>query len=170
MHGRVYCRKGGDLVGQEFMLASIRRQILTEEERLRVCNELTAQYGLTLSGGQIRELAERRFAALQDTGRVEFGEGILEKLIRAFCDSPYISQGEYMETLLALQDAFYYFKNESLERLSDDELIDYMKQVFDGRAQGSLEYLFGTSLEDLCREARGGERSEAEDDAPYGEE
>ena len=53
-----------------------------------------------------------------------------------------------------MQDAFYYFKNESDDRISDDELIEYMKDTFDGKAQGSIEYLTGTSLEELCHPAR----------------
>ena len=40
-----------------------------------------------------------------------------------------------------LQEAFYYFKTEAMEQFSDDELIEYMVKVFNGRAQGSTEYL-----------------------------
>lgn len=126
-------------------------------EALAACNELTARYGLALSEKQMMALTERRFQALKAVGRVEFGEGILQKLIYTFCDSPYISQNNYEETLSELQDIFYYFKNESMERLSDDELLEAMKAVFDGKAQGSLEYLAGTALETLCRALRGGE-------------
>ena len=43
-----------------------------------------------------------------------------------------------------------------MDRISDDELIEFMKTVFDGRAEGSLDYLSGTSLEELCRYAREG--------------
>lgn len=121
---------------------------------LRECNGLSAQYGLTLSETQIQEVVARRFDALLGSGRIEFGEGVLRKLIYAFCDSPYIEQADYEDTLLTLQDAFYYFKNESNDRIPDDELIGFMKIVFDGRAQGSLDYLTGTSLEELCRYAR----------------
>ncbi len=37
-----------------------------------------------------------------------------------------------------------------------------MKSVFDGKAQGSLEYLAGTALENLCRILRGGEAEKYE--------
>jgi hypothetical protein len=131
-------------------------QLLAAQE-LRECNLFTGRYGLSLSEAQIERLVVRRFGALRDTGRVEFGEGILKKLIYAFCDSPYLFQENYEDTLLELQDSFYYFKGEADERLSDDELIGFMKQVFDGPAQGSLEYLSGTSLEELCRDARNGD-------------
>ena len=93
---------------------------------------------------------------LVDTGCVEFGGGILPKLIRAFCDFPYIDQETYAATLTELQEAFYYFKGEAQERFTDDELIEFMAAVFNGRAQGSSEYLICTSLEALCRYARGG--------------
>lgn len=140
----------------DFSLEPLRAQTLEAESELKKCNELTARFGLYLSDEQIESVVERRFEALRENGRIEFGEGIMKKLICAFCDSPYIFQENYMDTLLELQDNFYYFKNESHDRISDDELIGFMKTVFDGRAQGSLDYLSGTSLEELCRYAREG--------------
>ena len=106
---------------------------------------------------------ERRAAALRDTGRVEFGEGILPKLIYAFYDSPWLDPDHYADTLAELQDLFYYYKNESLGRLTDDALLAAMRKAFDGPAQGSLEYLGDTALDRLCRELRGGE-GDADDD------
>ena len=137
-------------------LISFDMQMLTAANELCECNNLTARFGLTLSEAQIHSLVERRFNALMDTGRIEFGEGILKKLVYSFCDSPYLTQENYEETIIELQDSFYYFKNESMDRISDDELIEFMSAVFNGRAQGSLEYLSGTSLEELCRYARQG--------------
>lgn len=139
-----------------FALALVALQKSRMAEELRACNDLTAHYGLVLSEQQIRNLTERRFEALQNTGRVEFGEGVLKKLVTAFCDSPYLTRENYEDTLWELQDSFYYFKNESMDRIPDDELIAFMKRHFDGICQGSLEYLSGTSLEDLCRNTRYG--------------
>ena len=143
-------------MGKDLSLKTFDLQMLIAVNELRECNELVAQFGLTLSETQIQSLVERRFDALRDTGRIEFGEGVLKKLIFSFCDSPYLTQENFEETIVELQDSFYYFKNESMDRLSDDELIDFMSIVFNGRAQGSLEYLSGTSLEELCRYARQG--------------
>lgn len=128
----------------------------TAKKELFACNSLSAQYGLSLSDDAIEELLEAREESLKRAGRVEFGGGILPKLIYAFCDSPYVEQEHYEELLVELQDAFYYFKNESLDLYTDDELIDFMSAVFNGRAQGSVEYLLSTSVEALCRFARTG--------------
>lgn len=122
---------------------------------LEHCNTYTACYGLALSPVQMAELAQHRLLALEKTGRVEFGTGILGKLVEAFCTSPYLMQENYEATLLELQDMFYYFKGQSRERLSDSKLITAMKEAFDGPAQGSLEYVSGTVLEELCRALQG---------------
>jgi len=147
-----------------FSLEPVKIQMLEEARELSESNAFSSKYGLVLSEKQIQNLVEKRFEALRDTGRIEFGEGILKKLVYAFCDSPYIHPQNYEETLLELQDAFYYFKNESDDRISDDELLEYMKIIFDGKAQGSLDYLFGTSLSELCREAQGGFVENVEDE------
>ena len=123
---------------------------------IKKCNELTIKFGVSLSDEVIDRLINKRFEALKNTGRIEFDEGILKKLIEAFCDSPYIMQNNYEETLEELQDIFYFFKGEAMEQISDGELIEFMKRDFDGKCQGSIEYLSGTSLEELCRGTRYG--------------
>ena len=123
---------------------------------IKKCNELTIKFGVSLSDEAIERLINKRFEALKNTGRIEFDEGILKKLIETFCDSPYIMQNNYEETLEELQDIFYFFKGEAMEQIYDDELIEFMKRDFDGKCQGSIEYLSGTSLEELCRGTRYG--------------
>lgn len=129
-------------------------QISAAKEEIRCCEQLSELHGLTLTEADITELVELRGQALQKTGRVEFGGGILPKLIRAFCKSPYVDRYNYAAVLGDLQDAFYYFKNECEDRFTDDELIEYMASVFNGRAEGASETLTSISLEELCRWAR----------------
>ena len=129
-------------------------QLSNAKEEIRRCNDLNQIYGLTLTEADITELVEFRGQALKNTGRVEFGGGILPKLIRAFCKSPYVDRYNYAATLGELQDAFYYFKNESQDRFSDDDLVEFMERVFNGIAAGSAEVLTTISLEELCRWAR----------------
>lgn len=117
-------------------------------------NDYTSRYGLSLTKEDAALLLAERKENLQEQERIEFGEGILNRLIKAFCDSPYIYQENYVDTIGRLQEIFYLYKNESLDELSDDELIDYMKKEFDGNCQGSLDYLEETSLEGFARAIR----------------
>lgn len=129
-------------------------QIAAAKAEICCCAELNRLYGLTLTESDIAELVELRGDALRATGRVEFGGGILPKLIRAFCKSPYVDRDHYAAILGDLQDAFYYFKSESEDRFSDDELIEFMQKAFNGQAHGSTDVLTTISLEQLSRWAR----------------
>ena len=115
------------------------------------CNKKTAVYGLALTAQQAAALVSTRADSLKKTGRVEFGSGVIDKLILAFCDSPYISQANYEDTLHELIDLFYEFKNETSDRIGDDALIGYMKKEFNGGCRGSLELLASDALPSLTR-------------------
>ena len=71
-----------------------------------------------------------------------------------FSSSPYVSPDNYLETLHELIEIFYYFKNETLDLISDDNLIRFMKKCFDGRCGGSLEILRSRDLEEMARSIR----------------
>lgn len=120
------------------------------------CNDFTQQFGLVLTQAQAAELVETRSRALSDNGRIEFGGGVIDKMIKAFCDSPYITLNNYAETLHELVEIFYYYKNETTDLISDDDLIQFMKSSFDGICQGSLDLLSGRELDRLAKDLRFG--------------
>ena len=117
-------------------------------------NSVTSQYGLSLTREDAELLLETRERALQETERVEPGDGILDKLILAFCDSPYLGSENYADLLCALTELFYYMKGETLEQMPDDELIERMKGYFDGVDQGSLDLLASRELDQMARNIR----------------
>lgn len=136
----------------------------------KAVEEYAGQFGLSLSEEEISLLLNERKQSLREQERVEFGGGVLPSLIYAFCDSPYVYQDNFADTLGRLQEIFYLYKNESLDQLTDDELIAYMKTEFNGSCQGSLDHLEDTSLEKFARASRFGfcvcdcEKMEAEDE------
>ena len=123
-------------------------------EKMLKLNEYTATFGLVLSTEDAKVLASKRRDTLKEQQRVEFGEGILPKLIFTFCDSCYIDQNNYVETIGRLQEIFYQYKNETMDELSDDELLESMREAFDGECEGSLEFLEETAMERLARKLR----------------
>lgn len=127
-------------------LEIVNKRKQTEIANIKKCNEYISQYGLILSDNQINNILERRIETLKEIGRIEFREGIIDKLIKEFCDSPYINQENYAETLYELVEIFYEYKNETMDLITDNELIKFMKKSFDEIAQGDLEYLSGTIM------------------------
>jgi hypothetical protein len=132
-----------------------RRELVASPALVARLNEQSAPYGLSLTMDGLRTLATRREEALANTGRVEFGEGVLPKLAEAFSSSPYLFQEDYAEALARLQAMFYRCKSEAQERIPDDALLAAMREAFDGLAGGSLDYLEETVLSELARVARG---------------
>ncbi|EPY2272111.1 DUF6323 family protein [Clostridium sporogenes] len=120
------------------------------------CNEVTREYGLKLSEKDVKEIINTRNIALQKSGRIEFNGQIINKIITSFCDSPYISQYNYSDTINELVEIFYNYKNETLDYISDDELIEIMKENFDNYCQGSLEILEGKVLYKISENIRYG--------------
>lgn len=131
--------------------------LLSKQEEIQTLlklNQNTEEFGLIFSEEEVHQLVQMCRDKTREEQRIEFGMGILPKLIFTFCDSPYICSDNYFETILRLHEIFYFYKNESLDQLTDSELLEYMKAAFDGECNGSLEYLEGTILEKFARDIR----------------
>lgn len=126
------------------------------ENEILSCNEVTSEYELKLTKEDVKELIKTRNIALKKTGRIEFNGEIIDKIILKFCKSPFISQYNYNDTINELVEIFYNYKNEMLDYLSDDELIEIMQEFFDGYCQGSLELLEGKILYRISDNIRNG--------------
>ena len=137
----------------QFVSGIIQKQAVNE---IVECNDITRQFGLELTAEQALELVETRLFALNSNGRIAFGGGAVNKIIMEFCDSPYISMYNYNQTLHDLVEIFYYYKNHTMDLISDDDLIKFMKKSFDGVWQGSLELLSGRELYLLAQNLRYG--------------
>lgn len=133
------------------------------------CNEMTSRYGLVLTQVEALVLAQTRGEALKRAGRVEFGGGAMQALITAFCDSPYITQAEYPDTLCELARIFYDFKTDSLDEVDDAVAIVLMRKAFDEWC-GSAD-MVESRMEALARNVRYGRdamdfgEDDTEDDA-----
>ncbi len=132
---------------------SLEEQVFNE---ILSCNDFTLEYGLTLKEEDAREIIKTRNIALEKSGRIEFNGQIINKIIAAFCDSSYISQYNYSDIINELVEIFYNYKNETLDYIGDDELIEIMKEYFDNYCQGSLELLEGKVLYKIADNIRNG--------------
>ena len=109
-------------------------ELLTEKRQkdelalLDAYNQKTEKFGLTLTEQEAKELIVRRNESLKKYGRVEFGRGILDKIVYNFCDSQYVSQEIISLFSPDCRTIFITFKNESQDKMTDDELLTFMRQ------------------------------------------
>lgn len=125
-------------------------------KQLQETNQYTEKFGLTLSQEDTEILLIEKNNILKAVRRVEFGQSILPQIIYTFCDSAYITQANYTETLIRLQEIFYLYKNEMQDEITDEELLHFMKEQFETVCYGDFDYLEGTCLEIFAQAIRAG--------------
>ena len=124
--------------------------------RVMQTNQSTQQFGLILTEQDAKLILDERKKSLLEQRRIEFGEGIVPKIIYEFCDSSYIDQNNYVDTIIRLQEIFYLYKNEMQDEITDDELLHLMKEQFEEICFGDLEYLESTCLANFAQAIRAG--------------
>lgn len=131
-----------------FSLVAISSSLMERQaaDKVLACNEEIGKYGLVLTEQQALALVQTRTNALRENKRIELNGGIIDKLILAFCNSPYIDKDTYEDTLHELINLFYDLKNNTWDTVSDDDIIEFMKNAFNNRCHGSLELLSGEAL------------------------
>lgn len=140
----------------------------TRVGKLLETNQVTQRFGLTLTEDDVRLITEARQSTLREARRVELGDSITPKIIYEFCDSAYLCQGNYRDTIIRLQEIFFLYKNEMQDEITDDELLHFMKEQFETICYGDLDYLEGTCLANFAQAIRAGYRDYSETDG-YGE-
>ena len=127
-------------------------------------NGKSSEYGLILTEKDSEMLVKAGKEAIVIQDRIEFGKSITVKMIEKFMKSTYISQADYADTIAGLIDIFYEVKEESLDILTDEEVIDIMYDFFERESGGSLEILQGRDMDYLCRKIRNTANGIADED------
>lgn len=132
----------------DFLLIPFSNALMERQtaDTILACNEEIGKYGLILTEQQALALAQTRTSALKENKRIELNGGIVDRLILAFCNSPYIGNDTYEDILHELISLFYDLKNSTWDTISDDDIITFMKNAFNNRCHGSLELLSGEAL------------------------
>lgn len=121
---------------------------ITEIEKRYVAKELmllgdkTAEYGITLSEKDCVDIAECRYESLKENERIEVGLGATQRIIEEFCDSGYVSQSNFRETVEGLLECFYMIKTETEDKVSDDEVLEFLKYLFEYEAGGDVSKIY----------------------------
>lgn len=128
-------------MSENFSLDVIRNESQKEISKIIECNGFLKKYGLKVTSEDVKVIIEKRNEALKKSGRIETSNEIVSRLIKEFCDSSYISNENFLETINELIEAFYYYKTETKNKISDEELIRFMREHYEKTANGDITYL-----------------------------
>lgn len=117
---------------KNIILSSLQNQdiVISKNEILKI-NEESSAYGLILTPKDVEEIIKSRGYTLKTYGRIDLNMDVTKKLINKIYKSQYTDKDDYVETINDLQDIFYYLKNETLDKISDDEIIDLISEFYE---------------------------------------
>ncbi len=120
---------------------SLGKLVRMQADEILELNRRSSDHNLQLSHQEALELIASKNQSLAALGRIEPGSEAILSIINAFFDSPYMHPKNYADTLGELLEIFYYMKNETEDHLSDQKLLQIMKELFNTTSRGSLELL-----------------------------
>lgn len=108
-------------------------------KKLMKLNEESINYGLTLTEEDVRQITRNTKETLKKTGRIETCTDSLEKIIAFLYSSPYTQKDYYVEVISDMEEIFYFFKNQVLDLLSDDEIIEILEKAYNEKSGEILQ-------------------------------
>lgn len=145
---------------KNIILSSIQnKSIIVAKNKLLKINDESSAYGLILTPQDVEEIIKSRGYSLKNYGRIDLNMDVTKKLINKIYTSQYTDKDDYVEIINDLQDIFYYLKNETLDEISDNEIIDIIVEFYEktsGRIENiqnlsekfAIEYKLGRISED----------------------
>ena len=103
---------------------------ITQENEILDLNEKSQIYGLTLNKEDVKEIINSRDNTLKNYGRIELDIGVTKMIIENLYKSQYTDKDDYVYAINDLHEVFYYLKNETLDQISDIEIIDIIDEVY----------------------------------------
>lgn len=103
---------------------------IVKNEILKI-NEESSVYGLILTSENVEEIIKSRGYSLKTYGRIDLNMDATKKIINKIYISQYTDKDDYVEIINDLQDIFYYLKNETLDKISDNEIIDIIGEFYE---------------------------------------
>ena len=103
---------------------------ITQENEILNLNEKSQMYGLTLNKEDVKEIINWRDNTLKSYGRIELNISITKMIIENLYKSQYTDKDDYVYAINDLHEVFYYLKNETLDQISDIEIIDIIDEVY----------------------------------------
>jgi len=121
------------------------------KQKLTELNGVTQDYGLFLTVKQINRLSDCVQQALRDSDRVEIGAGILPVLALEFSSSVFVTPENYASMLEEMINVFFQVKTAVFDRVTDRDLIRLLKDYYENKAMGSVEFVRDRDIERLIK-------------------
>ena len=123
------------------ILKSLNSNLQTKQENeILNLNQKSQIYGLTLNKEEVKEIINSRDNTLKNYGRIELDIGVTKMIIENLYKSQYTDKDDYVYLINDLHEIFYYLKNETLDKISDVEIIEIIDEFYNN-CSGRIDIL-----------------------------
>ena len=105
--------------------------------------------GLLLTREEVLQLCEKRNEVLVQCERLELNGSIMDQLIDAFMDCPYITRDEFADVMEEVIEVFYIMKNVCLDLIDDQTMMHYMRKQLD--ESHGVVVMMSDAVNEYCR-------------------
>lgn len=139
------------------IILSSMHQNLKEIERneLLETNKESKYYGLVLSKEDVKDIITSRNDTLKGYERIELDIKVTKQLIENIYTSQFTNMDDYLETINDMQEIFYYLKNETDDKICDDEIIEILDELYE-KFTGNMDNVRGEA-EEFAKQFKFGE-------------
>lgn len=127
-------------MSSEFMLQHAFFRNSTTCDLLQV-NEDIHCHDLRLTPSDAKMIMTSRKKTLSHYGRIELSLNITKAIATQLASFSSISPDHYVDHIIELQEIFYYLKNETEDKISDDRMLKLLAELYDTLCHGSLDAL-----------------------------
>jgi hypothetical protein len=113
--------------------------------------KVAAESGLALTAEQVREIVEAEGACLSESRRVSFGESAAVRIVREFASLPFVSEDDAAKTIAELTESFYDLREDFPASTTDAEILESLREAFDGDAAGDAGFAAALAGEALSK-------------------
>ena len=125
---------------EDKQLISVQNKMVANQ--LMQLNDSIAENGVVLSQADCTDIAEFRRDALIESERLEIGLGIVGRIVTEFSDSGFVDQNNFRQVVEDLLECFYTLKNETEDRASDDQVMEFLHYLFEVSVGGDTSKLY----------------------------
>ena len=121
-------------------LVAARNKVISGQ--LMALNKDIEENGIVLSESDCKDIAEFRHDVLMETERIDVGLGIVGRIVKEFSDSGYVDQQNFRQVVEDLLECFYTVKNETEDKATDDQVMEFLHYLFEVAVGGDTSRLY----------------------------
>ena len=119
-------------MAENIILSSLNNSMINiQKNEILNLNERSQEYGLILTKDDVENIVKSRNHTLNSYGRIDLNMDVTKEIMEILYKSQFTDKDDYVEMINDLVEIFYFLKNETLDEISDKEIIEIIGEFYE---------------------------------------